>query len=233
MKVKINEFIDVFPDFHALPQTAQMVRIAFFHTVEEGRDSINKTEMERLFRLADLPVPANLPEQLSYLSGRAGRLINNAGEFSLHRETRKEIQAEVDLLRGSFMPPRIDDASPFNFGERKFSDGKVAALLSEIHRCYLQQCWNACGILIRIVIERVLDTVDPTVRAKTGLKDKINACRSLTSLSKTLREGLDGLQNAKILGDIAAHHSRVILDKADIELVLPVFRVLLKEVQTV
>jgi hypothetical protein len=233
MKAKINDFVDLFPDFHALPQTAQMVRIAFFHTVEEGRESISKTEMERLFRFADLPVPANLPEQLSYLSGKAAKLINNAGEFSLRRESRKEVQAEVDSLRGTFRPPPIANESPFNFGERKFSDAKVAALLSEIHRCYLQQCWNACGILIRIVIERTLDTVDAAVKAKSGLKDKINVCRNLESLSKTLREGLDGLQNAKLMGDIAAHHSKVILDKADIELVLPIFRVLLKEVQTV
>ncbi|MGA3316211.1 MAG: hypothetical protein ABSC64_07190 [Candidatus Korobacteraceae bacterium] len=83
MKTKINEFLDLFPSFHALPQTAQMVRIAFFHTVEEGRESINKEELERLFRLAELPSPANLPDQLRYLSGKGAKLINNRGEFSL------------------------------------------------------------------------------------------------------------------------------------------------------
>jgi hypothetical protein len=232
MKAKINDFLDLFPGFHELPQTAQIVKVVFFHTVEEGRESVNSTELERLFRLADVPVPPNMNDLLRYLSGRGAKLISTNGEFSLRREARKGLQAELDSLRGTFTPPPVDSASPFNFGARKFTDAKIATLISEIHRCYLQQCWNACGILIRIVIERTLDSIDPAVKAKMGLKDKINLCRNL-ALSKTMKEALDSVQNAKIIGDIAAHHSKVILEKPDIDLVLPVFRILLKEVHTV
>ncbi len=233
MKQKVNEFVDLFPDFHSLDQTAQIVRLVYFHAIEEGRESINRGELEHLFQLADVPVPKNLSQLLVYLCGKGEKLINSKGEFSLRREVRKEIDREVRERRGSAAPPRLDGGSPFDFGAKTFTDPKIAALLVELRKCYPQQCWNACGLLIRIIIERTLDTVDASVKAKIGLRDKINACRGLTVLSKSTRESLDGLQGAKIIGDIAAHHSRILLDKSDIDLVLPAFRVLIKEVGTV
>src|SRR2546425_2940554 len=233
MKDRINEFVDLFPDFHSLGQTAQIVRLAYFHAIEEGRESVNKDELERLFQLADVPVPKNLSQLLVYLCGKGQKLINADGEFSLRREVRKEIEQEVRDLRGSAAPPKMDGGSPFDFGNRVFSDVKINALLQELKKCYPQQCWNASGLLIRIIVERTLDSVDALVRAKTGIRDKINACRGLAALSKSLREALDGLQGAKIIGDIAAHHSKILLDKPDIDLVLPAFRVLIKEVRTI
>jgi hypothetical protein len=233
MKERVNEFVDLFPGFHSLGATAQIVRLVYFHAVEEARESVNKDELTRLFKLADVPVPNNLPQLLTYLCGKGQKLINAEGEFSLRREVRKEIEDEVRGLRGSAAPPRLDGGSPFDFGNRVFSDVKINALLEELKKCYPQQCWNACGLLIRIIVERTLDAVDAAVRAKTGLRDKINACRGLAQLSKSLREGLDGLQGAKIFGDIAAHHSKIVLDKPDVDLVLPAFRVLIKEVKTI
>ena len=136
-------------------------------------------------------------------------------------------------LRGSAAPPKLDGGSPFEFAGRAFTDAKIAALLDELKKCYPQGCWNACGLLIRIIVERTLDTVDAAVKAKSGLRDKVNACRGLAALSKTLREALDGIQGAKIFGDIAAHHSRILLDKSDVDLALPAFRVLIKEAKTI
>ena len=69
MRQKVNDFVDLFPGFHSLDQTAQILRLAYFHTVEEKRDSVNKEELETLFRLAQLPVPKNLPQLLAYLAG--------------------------------------------------------------------------------------------------------------------------------------------------------------------
>jgi hypothetical protein len=127
----------------------------------------------------------------------------------------------------------MDGGSPFEFAGRAFSDAKIEALLQELRKCYPQECWNACGLLVRIIVERALDTVDNAVKAKNGLRDKINACRGLAVLSKSVREALDGLHGAKIMGDIAAHHSKIVLDKPDVDLVLPAFRVLIKEVKTI
>lgn len=233
MKERINQFVDLFPDFHTLGPTAQIVHLVFFHSIEEARESVNKNDLEHLFKLADVPVPKNLSQLLTYLCGRGGKLINAYGEFSLRREVRKEIEQEVRDLRGSAAPPRIEGGSPFDFGGRVFSDVKINSLLEELKKCYPQQCWNACGLLIRITVERTLDAVDAAVKARIGLKDKINMCRGLAQLSKSLREALDGLQGAKIIGDIAAHHSKIILDKPDVDLVLPAFRVLIKEVKTI
>jgi|SRR5208282_5797628 hypothetical protein len=231
MKESVNEFVDLFPNFHSLGQTAQIVRLVYFHAVVEARESVNKDELERLFKFTNVPVPKNLSQLLTYLCNKGEKLINADGEFSLRREVRKEIEQEVRGLRGSAAPPRIEGGSPFDFGGRVFSDAKVGALLEELKKCYPQQCWNACGLLIRIIVERTLDSVDASVKAKNGLRDKINVCRGLSQLSKSLREALDGLQGAKIIGDIAAHHSKILLDKSDIDLALPAFRVLIKEVK--
>ena len=233
MKDRANQYVDLFPDFHSLDQTAQILRLAYFHAVEEKRESVRKGELERLFRFAELPVPKNLAQLLAYLSGKGRKLISNNGEFTIRREVKKEIEEELRELRGSAAPPKLDGGSAFEFPGRVFSDAKIGALLQELRRCYPQECWNACGLLIRIIVERTLDGVDAGVKAKMGLKDKINACRGILALSKTLREALDGLQGAKIMGDIAAHHSKIILDKQDVDLVLPAFRVLIKEVRTI
>lgn len=231
MRDRANQFVDLFPEFHSDGASAQIVRLAYFHEVEEHRESVNKEELQRLFKFANLPAPKNLPQMLAYLSGKGRKLINDSGEYSLRREVRKEIDEEVRLLRGSATPPKLDGGSPFDFSGRTFSDQKISTLLRELTRTYPQECWNACGLLIRIIVERTLDAADPAVRSKFGLKDKINVCRGLPTLSKTLREALDGLQGAKVMGDIAAHHSRVILEKPDVDLVLPAFRILIKEVQ--
>jgi hypothetical protein len=233
MKDRVNEFVDLFADFHSLGQTAQIVRLVYFHAVEEARESVTKDELERLFEFVHVAVPRNLSQLLTYLGGKGKKLINTKGEFSLRREIRKEIEEEVRGHRGSAVPPKLDGGSPFDFANRAFSDMKIGALLQELKRCYPQQCWNACGLLIRIIVERALDSVDAIVKAKTGLRDKINACRGLAALSKSLREALDGLQGAKIIGDIAAHHSKILLEKSDVDLVLPAFRVLIKEVSTI
>src|ERR1022692_3592602 len=232
MKQKVNEFVDLFPDFHSLGATAQIVRLAYFHAIEEGRESVSKDERQHLFQLTAVPVPKKT-QLLAYLCDKGQKLINSKGEFSLRREVRKEIEHEVRGLRGSAAPPKLDGGSPFDFAGRTFTDAKIGALLEELRRCYPQACWNACGLLIRIIVERTLDTVDAAVKAKTGLRDKINACKGIASLSKSLREALDGLHGAKIIGDIAAHHSKILLDKPDVDLVLPALRVLIKEVKTV
>jgi hypothetical protein len=232
-RVRINEFVDLFPEFHNLDQTEQITRLVYFHAVEERRQSINKAELEGLFEMAELPVPKNLSALLSYLSNKGRKLISNNGEFSLQRDVRKTLEAEVESARGSTSPPKFDGLSPFDFPGKKFTDPKISALLSEVKKCYALKCWNASGLLIRIIIERTLDTVDATIKTRAGLKDKINGSKSITTLSKSVREALEHLHSAKIVGDIAAHHSKIILDKPDIDLVLSAFRMLLKEVQSI
>ena len=86
---------------------------------------------------------------------------------------------------------------------------------------------------MRIVIERTVDSVNPAVKAKSGLKDKLNKCRELTTLGKSVRESIDHLHGAKIIGDIAAHDSKIVVDEPDISLALPHFRLLLKSITAV
>lgn len=230
MKSRVNEFVDVFPDFHSSPATDQIQRLVYFHTVLEGRESVNVTELERLFDFAGLPIPRNMPKLLAYLCGKGAKLLGRNGEFSLRRHVSKQIGQDMGIAA----PPSINGVTAFDFQGRVFSDLKVSALVCEIKKCYANQCWNACGLLIRIVIERTLDSVDPAIKQKVGLKDKINFAKSLgAAFSKSMREALDHLHGAKIVGDIAAHHSKIILEKPDIDVILPAFRMLIKEVKSV
>jgi hypothetical protein len=124
--------------------------------------------------------------------------------------------------------------TPFEFPGRVFTDKKVGALLGEAKRCYSVECWNACGILMRIVLERTLDSADTRVKTTSGLKAKLNVGISTAGIfSKTIVDTLQELRSAKLVGDIVAHHSGIVLDQADVDLVVPSLRMLIKEVTTV
>jgi len=234
MKERVNEFIDLFPDFHSFDEGDQILYMIYFLAVEEGRGSADQRQVEHLFSLADLPVPKNLGQKLGYLCGRAGKLLPpNLGEYALHRETKRTIDEEVRVARQLPAPIVGPSNGPFDFKGRTFKDTKIATLVEELRRCHMVQCWNACGLLMRIVIERTVDTVDPAVKAKTGLKDKLNRCKEVTTLGKSVRESIEHLHGAKIIGDIAAHDSRIVVDEPDVTLVLPHFRMLIKSVTTV
>jgi len=234
MRSKLNEWVDQIPQFHELPAVEQIIRLVYFHTVEEKRETISRAELERYFELIDLPTPPNLPQLLAYLCGRGNRLITKAGEYSLRREVRQRIEDELNKIGGIAAPPKIGPAPAFEFPGRTFTDRKVQILLDEARKCYANQCWNACGILMRIILERALDSVDPRIKAAGGLKDRLNVGISITGLfSKTIVDTLRELKSAKLVGDIAAHHSHIVLDKHDVDLVAPSLKMLLKEIATI
>jgi hypothetical protein len=234
MKSKVNEWVDQFRTFHELNDTEQIVRLIYFHIVSEKRESISRQELEQLFEFVEIPVPSNLGQMLTYLCGKGDRLINKGrGEYSLRREVRQSIEKELEQLKGA-PPPPTGPVPAFEFMGRVFKDKKIEALLVEAKKCYANHCWNACGILMRIVLERTLDSADTRVRAASGLKDKLNVGISTAGIfSKTIVDALRELKNAKLLGDIVAHHSSIVLDKSDVDLVAPTLKVLIKEVTTV
>jgi hypothetical protein len=235
MKARVNDFVDLYPDFHNLDPNEQILRLVYFHGIEEGRDSVNQEELARLFDFAELSAPKNLGQRLGYLCGRAKKLRCKDGEYSLERPIRLAIDEEVLKLRGDITVPAVPVDEKFEFPGKVFKDTKIQKLVEEAGRCYAMECWNACGILIRIAIERALDAIDPAVRAKSGLKDKINYASSTSGLpiSKSMQEGLKHLHGAKLVGDIVAHHSSTTLDEGDITPVIPQFRMLLKEVKNI
>ncbi len=231
MKSRANDWVDQFPrPFHTLASTDQIVRLVYFHTIEENRETISREELEQLFGFVDTPVPPNLPQLLAYLCGNGGRLIAKNGEYSLRREVRQAIGKEL----GQVPPPKIGHVPQFEFGDRQFKDEKVRVLLSEAKSCYGTGCWNACGILMRIVLERTLDASHPSLKTASGLQKKLDLAISTPSMfSKTIIGALKQLKSAKLIGDIAAHHSSIILDKSDIDLVTAPLKMLIKEVTTV
>jgi hypothetical protein len=103
MKEKVNEFVDRFPDFHALAPSDQVLRLIYFHAVVNGRESINTPELKHLFGLAGLRTPKNLPKLLAYLCGRGAKLISSKGEFSLRREVQKSIEEELGTAQASVL----------------------------------------------------------------------------------------------------------------------------------
>jgi hypothetical protein len=111
-------------------------------------------------------------------------------------------------------------------------DKKVYILGVELNQNWqIQDCWNSCGILMRIILERVLDRKDNDIKNKSRLKNKINFCLSSSIFGKSVLEALKKLDNStKITGDIVAHDSNILLSKNDIELAIIPFRVLLTDI---
>jgi hypothetical protein len=235
MKSKVNAFVELFPQFHELDPKEQITRLVYFHTIEEQRETVSQDELAGLFSFAELSVPRTLAQTLGYLCGKGKKLRRQGKEYSLERPVRLAIQGEVNTLRGTVPPPKIEIDAMFKFPDKTFKDAKIQKLLVEVGKCYALECWNACGILIRIIVERALDALDPTVKAKSGLKDKINFASSAPGLpiSKSMQDGLKALHGAKLVGDVAAHHSSTLIEEGDINGVVPHFRMLLKEVKTI
>jgi hypothetical protein len=235
MKSKVDEFVQLFPHFHNLEPQEQILRLVYFHTIEERRETVSQAELSDLFNFAELSVPKRLGQILGYLCGKAKKLRCKDKEYSLERAIRLEIEAELDAIRGVVVPPKVVIDAIFEFPGKAFKDAKIVKLLEEAGKCHAMGCWNACGILIRIIVERTLDALDPAVKAKSGLKDKINCASSAPGLpiSKSMQEGLKALHGAKLVGDVAAHHSSTLLEEGDINGVIPTFRMLIKEVKTI
>lgn len=231
IKNELRKFLDLYPNFHTLAQSDQVMRLIYYHTVDQEHETVSAAQLGNMFDMADLRSPRNLPNLLACLCGRSAKLVKSPAGFKLQRHVRQEIEAELVSSRNLPRVPRINGTGPFDFQYRVVMDAKVSVLFDEVKNCYATGCWNACGILIRIIVERTLDAADPAIKARSGLKDKINfAAGCATLFSKSIRDGLRELHAAKLVGDIVAHHSTIILDKSDVDIVLPAFRMLLKEV---
>lgn len=111
-------------------------------------------------------------------------------------------------------------------------DKKVYVLGVELNQNWqTQNCWNSCGILMRIILERALDRKNNDIKNKSGLKNKINFCLNSNIFGKSILEALKKLNNStKITGDIVAHDSNILLSQNDIELAIIPFRILLADI---
>ena len=107
MRSHVNEWVDQFPNFHTLDELQQIVRLAYFHTIEEKRETVSKPELERLFDFIDTPVPENLGQKLAYLCGKGARLVAKNGEYSLRREIRQSIEKDLEEITGRGSPPKL------------------------------------------------------------------------------------------------------------------------------
>lgn len=117
-------------------------------------------------------------------------------------------------------------------GKIKKTDKKIHQLGLELnHNFSFKNCWNSCGILMRIILERALDQKSAEIKRKTGLKDKINFCLSNNVFGKSVAEALQKLNHStKITGDIVAHDSNLLLEEDDITIAIIPFRVLIKDI---
>lgn len=115
--------------------------------------------------------------------------------------------------------------------EIRKQDQKIATLGNELNKCWQAESWNACGILMRIILERVIDRKDKQIKTKNGLKNKISHALSGSFFGQSVSGALRKLDNTtKITGDIVAHDSNILLDKDDIEIAVQPFRILLKDI---
>lgn len=134
-----------------------------------------------------------------------------------------------------YKPKEIKGYTIFNnslLKKIKKEDKKIFQLGSEANYNWKTNfCWNSCGILMRIILERTLDRKHPDVKKKTGLKNKINFCLSNNIFGKSVTEAIKKLDNStKITGDIVSHDSNILLDKNDIEIAIVPLNILIKDV---
>src|ERR1700678_4380207 len=125
MKSSVNDWVDQFPKFHELQEAQQIVRLVYFHTIKEKRQTISRPELELLFEFIDTPVPENLSQKLAYQCGQCGQLIAKNGEYSLRRRTRTYVEQELAKAMGRQLPPKIGPVPAFDFPGRVFTDKKV------------------------------------------------------------------------------------------------------------
>jgi hypothetical protein len=152
------------------------------------------------------------------------RLITKEGSKFL-KIVKKEEQKKISRYKESY----IFSISLLN--KIKKQDMKIFVLGFEANFNWQTKCWNACGILMRIILERVLDKKDNKIKQITGLDPKINHCLSNKIFGKTILDTLKKLQHStKITGDIVAHDSNILLDKNDIEISIVPLNMLIKEV---
>ena len=115
----------------------------------------------------------------------------------------------------------------------KPKDKKIAVLGEEANVCRQNNAPNACGIILRIILERALDRKDQLVKSKKGLKRKIQFCLKNNLFGKSVKGALKKLDSStKITGDIIAHDSKIIIDDPDIELGISSLNMLLKDIFT-
>ncbi len=121
--------------------------------------------------------------------------------------------------------------SDFLLNKVKKQDRKISILGYEANFNWQAGCWNGCGILMRIILERILDKKDIKIKQIEGLEKKINYCLLNKIFGKSLLGALKKLQHStKITGDIVAHDSNILLGKEDIELAIVPLNMIIKDV---
>jgi hypothetical protein len=144
------------------------------------------------------------------------------------RQRAMKFRKKIEILKmqkdqPSAKPQTVAGNNPFAIASP--DDKKVEILLAELRRCYDAECWNACGILLRIVTERALDGVEAACKKKKGLGNKLNYCSNESQeFGQSVKEALRNLLAGKITGDIVAHDAVIVIDRPDIDLVAPYFR---------
>lgn len=229
MSRTLFSFIDRIDDFESLSETDKILDLIYFYTQIDKAPSINMDELKSLFLDADVGVPRNLRQLVAYLLRKRKLFPISPTNWRLNLKEKKRIVASlIDISKkGKIAQP----ASFLRFNLKVINDKKIKVLLRELAITHKGKCWNASGILIRIILERLLDRKNAKVKAKKGLDNKLNYCISNNNLfGRSIRESLKQLRNAKIVGDIVAHDSSIILDQGDVDICLPSLRILVKDI---
>lgn len=144
---------------------------------------------------------------------------------------RGKVREKIDLLMmqkahtvAEASRPKTRPGNPFD-GLGSSKDNKAEVLLEELRRCFEAECWSACGILMRILLERAIEAVEPACRAKKGLGAKLDFCiGQRTKFGQSMTDVLRHLKAAKLTGDIIAHDSTLVVEQTDVDISAPYLR---------
>lgn len=99
------------------------------------------------------------------------------------------------------------------------NNARIKEFIVELNLCWKVKAPNACILLLRALISNSLDYYykNKDNKPNEGLKSKLNYFLKNESLEMTTREAMVNLlNNAKILGDIAAHSKNVLVSMSDV-----------------
>lgn len=160
---------------------------------------------------------------------------------------RVEALKQLRLFCKSELLPRLESltANPVPKTEQvlpmvvvKGTRGYIEKIVLQANGCYEHQWYDACAVLIRRVVETLIIEVYEAKRKEADIQDRDNNFFMLSILIDKMttdtswslgRETKSAFPLLKNLGDRSAHTRRYLANKADIDKVLPGFRVVADE----
>ncbi len=211
--------------------------------IDFKKEAYIATEEEKIFK--DFPPRITMQGSVSSFDFVGGRKeIDNTIKV-----TKKNIEPRVDVIKKYLHNIKEEIEFELRFSQvinykniakskvfiinenqiKSIKDKKTKALITELKFCYFANLYNSTGVLIRAILERVLNQLSPDIKQENNLKNKIdftiNNYKSLNFCSND-KDILNDFNNQRWIGNYVLH-SDLLLSESNIEGTLKTFCIFL------